>query len=147
VDRGVSPPVKRVNLALQGGGSHGAYSGGALDALLEDERIEIAGVSGASAGAINAVVFAAGLREGRIGARRKLGEFWLAVSQEGALPAIERPLFDAWMRAWKATFTPQGWVDAVSQVMSPYAFNPARNCSSPRPTCGPGRARFSVARY
>jgi NTE family protein len=123
VDRSVSA-VKRINLALQGGGSHGAYSWGALDALLEDERIEIAGVSGASAGAMNAVVFAAGLGEGRVGARRKLGEFWLAVSQEGALPAAERPLFDAWMRAWKATFTPQGWVDAVSQVMSPYAFNP-----------------------
>ena len=120
----MSAPVKRVNLALQGGGSHGAYSWGALDALLEDERIEIVGVSGASAGAMNAVVFAAGLGEGRVGARRKLGEFWLAVSQEGALPAVERPLFDAWMRAWKATFTPQGWVDAVSQVMSPYAFNP-----------------------
>jgi NTE family protein len=40
------------------------------------------------------------------------------------LPAVERPLFDAWLRAWKAAFTPQGWVDAVSQVISPYAFNP-----------------------
>jgi NTE family protein len=120
----VSGPVKRVNLALQGGGSHGAYSWGALDALLEDERIEIVGVSGASAGAMNAVVFAAGLQEGRTSARRKLGEFWLSVSQEGALPAVERPLYDAWLRAWKAAFTPQGWLDAVSQVISPYAFNP-----------------------
>ena len=73
--------VKRVNLALQGGGSHGAYSWGALDALLEDERIEIAGVSGASAGAMNAVAFAAGLQQGgRQGARRKLEQFWRGVS-------------------------------------------------------------------
>jgi len=120
----VSASVKPVNLALQGGGSHGAYSWGALDALLEDERIEIVGVSGASAGAMNAVVFAAGLQEGRTSARRRLGEFWLSVSQEGALPAVERPLYEAWLRAWKAAFTPQGWVDAVSQVISPYAFNP-----------------------
>ncbi len=120
----MSGRVKRVNLALQGGGSHGAYSWGALDALLEDERIEIAGVSGASAGAMNAVVFAAGLQESRTAARRKLGEFWLSVSQEGALPAAERPLFDAWMRTWRAAFTPQGWVDAVLQVSSPYTFNP-----------------------
>jgi len=61
----VSASVKRVNLALQGGGSHGAYSWGALDALLEDERIEIVGVSGASSGAMNAVVFAAGLKHFR----------------------------------------------------------------------------------
>ena len=120
----MSASVKPVNLALQGGGSHGAYSWGALDALLEDERIEIVGVSGASSGAMNAVVFAAGLQEGRTSARRRLGEFWLSVSQEGALPAVERPLFDAWLRAWKAAFTPQCWVDAVSQVISPYAFNP-----------------------
>ena len=120
----MSASVKRVNLALQGGGSHGAYSWGALDALLEDERIEIVGVSGASSGAMNAVVLAAGLQEGRTSARRRLGEFWLSVSQEGALPAVERPLFDAWLHAWKAAFTPQGWVDAVSQVISPYAFNP-----------------------
>ena len=60
MDRGVSER-KRINLALQGGGSHGAYTWGALDAILEDERLEIVGVSGASAGAMNAVVMAAGL--------------------------------------------------------------------------------------
>jgi NTE family protein len=117
--------VKRVNLALQGGGSHGAYTWGALDALLEDERIEISGVSGASAGAMNAVLLAAGLQEdGRDGARKKLNDFWLSVSQEGTLPASERPLFDACMSVWKAAFTPQGWVDAISQITTPYEFNP-----------------------
>ncbi len=116
---------KRVNLALQGGGSHGAFTWGALDAILEDERLEISGVSGASAGAMNAVVLAAGLQDNdRDGARRKLHEFWLSVSAEGSLPASERPLFDAWLGAWKGAFTPQGWMDAISQMSTPYAFNP-----------------------
>ena len=76
--------ARRINLALQGGGSHGAFTWGALDAILEDERVEIAGVSGASAGAMNAVVLAAGLEEGdRDGARQKLEDFWHSVSEEG----------------------------------------------------------------
>ena len=80
--------VKTVNLALQGGGSHGAYTWGALDALAEDERIEIAAISGASAGAMNAVVFASGMSEGgRARAREKLAAFWLSVSTEGSLTA------------------------------------------------------------
>ena len=59
-----------MNLALQGGGSHGAYAWGVLDAFAEDARLEIVGISGASAGAINAVAYAAGLAEaGRDGAR------------------------------------------------------------------------------
>jgi NTE family protein len=116
--------VKRVNLALQGGGSHGAYTWGALDALLEDPRIEIVGISGASAGAMNAVVLAAGMQAGgREGAREKLAAFWLAVSQEGALSDGMRPFFDAWMGAWKS-LAPPGWLDAISQVASPYDFNP-----------------------
>jgi NTE family protein len=67
---------KTVNLALQGGGSHGAYTWGALDAFAEDTRIEISAISGASAGALNAVAFASGMSEGgREGARAKLEEF------------------------------------------------------------------------
>ena len=93
--------TKTVNLALQGGGSHGAYSWGALDALIEDERIEIAAISGASAGAINAVVSAAGLAEsGRAGARARLEKFWLSVSGEGSLAPAQRRLLDAWLGAW-----------------------------------------------
>jgi NTE family protein len=56
--------VKTVNLALQGGGSHGAYTWGVLDALAEDTRVEISAISGASAGTMNAVVFASGMSEG-----------------------------------------------------------------------------------
>jgi NTE family protein len=121
--RPVAP--KRINLALQGGGSHGAFTWGALDALSEDERLEIEGISGASAGAVNAVVFAAGLQAGgRDGARNKLHEFWLSVSAEGVLPAAERRLFDLWLRSWQSLFSPQRWADAITGVSSPYRFNP-----------------------
>ncbi len=65
--------AKRISLALQGGGSHGAYTWGALDAILADERLEIAGVSGTSAGAMNAVVMAAGLLKDRAAGARKAG--------------------------------------------------------------------------
>src|ERR687891_477805 len=76
----------RISLALQGGGSHGAYTWGVLDKLLEDERIEIEGISGASAGAINAVMLANGyMSGGREGARATLSTFWNAVS--GTTPA------------------------------------------------------------
>ena len=76
---------KRVNLALQGGGSHGAFAWGVLDRLLEDERIEIEGLVGTSAGAMNAAVTANGLMEGgNAGARTALRRFWSAVSARGA---------------------------------------------------------------
>jgi NTE family protein len=116
--------LKRINLALQGGGSHGAYSWGALDAILEDERVEIAGVSGASAGAMNAVVMASGLLEGgRAGARDKLERFWRAVSQ-AASPGVSNPLVDFWLSTWRATWTPPAALYAATDASSPYAFNP-----------------------
>ena len=84
-----SEDVKTVNLALQGGGSHGAYTWGALDALTEDTRIKISAISGASAGSMNAIVFAAGMREGgREGAREKLEKFWLSVVVGGLARAL-----------------------------------------------------------
>ena len=116
---------KRINLALQGGGSHGAYTWGALETLLECEDLDIVGVSGASAGAMNAVVLAAGLQEGgREGARRKLQDFWLSISAEGSLPIAERSLVDAWLGAWTSMLSPQNWFDAMSRLTTPYAFNP-----------------------
>ena len=72
---------KTITLALQGGGSHGAFTWGVLDRLLEDERIEIEGISGASAGAMNAVLLAHGMTHGgREGARQALADFWAAVA-------------------------------------------------------------------
>jgi NTE family protein len=89
-----------VNLALQGGGSHGAYVWGVLDAIAQDGRLDIVGISGASAGAMNAVVYAAGLAEGGPdGARARLERFWLSVSTEGSLAPAQRRLVDAWLRA------------------------------------------------
>lgn len=72
-----------LNLALQGGGSHGAFTWGVLDALLEDGRFQFEGLSGSSAGALNAVLFAEGWRrDGRGGARRALSDFWSALGQQ-----------------------------------------------------------------
>ena len=74
-----------INLALQGGGAHGAFTWGVLDALLEDGRLNFEGVSGTSAGAMNAVVLAHGLMSGgRDGARAALETYWKAVA--GSLP-------------------------------------------------------------
>jgi len=115
---------KRVNLALQGGGSHGAFAWGVLEAILEDERLEIVGVSGASAGAMNAVVMASGLiDDGREGAREKLAKFWRGVALEGG-PGVTIPVVDAWISMWKALFAPASVADAAAQASSPYAFNP-----------------------
>ena len=66
----VTGPARRINVALQGGGAHGAFTWGVLDRLLEDESIEIAGISGTSAGALNGAALKGGLCEaGRQGAR------------------------------------------------------------------------------
>src|SRR5215207_3202601 len=73
--------AKPINLALQGGGAHGAFTWGVLDQLLADGRLEIEGISGTSAGAINAVMVADGLaRGGPEEARARLANFWRAVS-------------------------------------------------------------------
>jgi NTE family protein len=139
VDRGVNSRegaaarstggVKTVNLALQGGGSHGAYGWGVLDALIEDRRIDICAISGASAGAMNAVIYADGLVEGgRDGARAGLENFWLSVSTEGSLLPVQRKLADAWLsawgRSWPATRWLGAWAEGLSLFVSPYAFNP-----------------------
>jgi NTE family protein len=121
--------AKPVNLALQGGGSHGAYAWGVLDAFAEDARLDIAGISGSSAGAINAVVYAAGLAEGgRDAGRARLERFWLSISTEGTLAPVQRKLLNAWLgpwgQVWPGTQWAVSWAEAVSQFVSPYTFNP-----------------------
>src|ERR1700742_4103391 len=82
---------KKINRALQGGGAHGAFTWGVLDHLLTDDRIAIEGISGTSAGAMNAVVLADGLvRGGREEAQKRLADFWRAVSSGGNLPPLQR---------------------------------------------------------
>jgi NTE family protein len=121
-----------LDLALQGGGSHGAFTWGVLDALLEDGRFSFDGVSGTSAGALNAAVLATGLaRGGADAARRALEAFWLDIAGAsacfGALPQPAWPTWPApagierfnldlnpWFTLW------QQWL----KVFSPYQFNP-----------------------
>src|SRR5260221_11079858 len=79
--RGPAAQPKPINLALQGGGAHGAFTWGVLDALLADGRLSIAAITGASAGAINAVVLADGPARGGVdGARRRLAPSWRRVT-------------------------------------------------------------------
>ena len=74
---------KTINIALQGGGSHGAFGWGVMDKFLEDGRINIEGISGTSAGSMNAVVYAYGKLKGDAGARQELHDFWKAISDAG----------------------------------------------------------------
>src|SRR6202451_3680193 len=80
-----APKPKRINLALQGGGAHGAFTWGVLEQLLCDDRLAIEGISGTSAGAVNAVMLADGLtRGGRDEAQKRLARFWRAGPPTGS---------------------------------------------------------------
>ncbi len=117
---------KSINLALQGGGAHGAFTWGALDRLLEDERIHIEAISGTSAGAMNAVVVADGLmRAGAEGARESLEQFWRAVSEAGRSSPIQRGPIDIFMGNWSLDNSPSYvFFDLLNRVTSPYDVNP-----------------------
>ena len=87
--------VPRVNLALQGGGSHGAFTWGVLDRLLEEDWLKIEAISGTSAGAMNAAVLAHGHATGGAeGARAALESFWHAVSKAAAMSPLKRGPLD-----------------------------------------------------
>lgn len=108
----------RINLALQGGGTHGAFTWGVIDRLLEEPSLEIGWISATSAGAINAVAVAAGLAEGsREAGRAKMREVWEAVQRTG-VPDLMRlnPLLFSMSRS--SAFA------AAAQMWSPYDFNP-----------------------
>jgi NTE family protein len=117
---------KKINLALQGGGAHGAFTWGVLDSILADSRLEIEGISGASAGAINAVMLADGLaRGGPAEARKRLADVWRAVSTNGDLTPLERTVTDRLLSFVPYDGSPaQAWFDTVSRFWSPYDFNP-----------------------
>jgi len=114
-----------INLALQGGGSHGAFTWGVLDRLLEEECLEIEGISGASSGAMNATVLAYGMaKNGRDGARAALRDFWGRIANEfseifhapvqipglGMFSDTESPMLDTYL--------------ALTETFSPYQLNP-----------------------
>ena len=117
---------KSVNLALQGGGAHGAFTWGVLDEILADGRIAIEAITGASAGAMNAVVLTEGWLDGGIdGARTALESFWRRISVDGKYGGSERSLLDTMLGAW-TDGRPPGliWFELLSKVASPYDVNP-----------------------
>ncbi|MGH6892445.1 MAG: patatin-like phospholipase family protein [Dongiaceae bacterium] len=119
--------VKKINLALQGGGAHGAFAWGVLDRLLEDDRIEIEGISATSAGAMNATVLTYGYAAGgRVGARKALDGFWRRVAHIAALSPFQATWLDRLMGNKSLENSPAFlWLDMMTRLVSPYQLNPA----------------------
>lgn len=124
---GLRSPPPRLNLALQGGGAHGAFTWGVLDALLRDSDLHFEGLSGSSAGAMNAVVLTDGwLKGGRDGARRALADFWAAVGKQfppglvaqGQGDAIDLSPAGKFLASWAGYFSPA--------QLNPFDLNPLR---------------------
>jgi len=117
---------KVVNLALQGGGAHGAFTWGVLDRLLEDGRITFEGVSATSAGAMNAAVLGYGLRDGdREEARRALAEFWRRISEAGRWSPLQPSALDRVTHNHSLGSSPVfAAFDLLSRLLSPYQWNP-----------------------
>ncbi len=117
---------KSINLALQGGGSHGAFTWGVLDYLMEDGRVNIEGISGTSAGAMNAVVFTQGFMEGGAeGARQSLESFWLKISNLATFSPLKRSLMGIFTGNWDISDSPAYvMMDYMSRIASPYELNP-----------------------
>ena len=118
---------KRIKLALQGGGSHGAFTWGVLDRLLADERIEVEAVVGTSAGAMNAAVLTDGLiAGGPAEARHRLDRFWDGVGEIARLSPIQPTPIDQMFSAGNMDFSPLWrFADILMRQFSPYELNPA----------------------
>jgi NTE family protein len=122
---GFARATKCVNLALQGGGAHGAFTWGVIEQLLADGRIAIDSISGASAGAINAVMLADGLAQGGPDeARVRLADFWRAASFAGELPEMHREAITRLFAFVPRQSSPVPWLGAMSRYWSPYELNP-----------------------
>jgi NTE family protein len=122
-----TPRRKRIDLALQGGGAHGAFTWGVLDRLLEDGRLEIAGICGTSAGAMNGAALAYGLaRGGPAEARAVLKRFWGLLADRARFSPFQPTPLDRLFSIGDMHFSP-GWLfyDALSRLVSPYVANPA----------------------
>lgn len=113
---------KKIDLALQGGGAHGAFTWGVIDRLLDEKDIEICGLSGTSAGAMNAAVMASGYaHDGRVGAQKALEAYWKAVSDAGRFSPFQRSLIDRLIGHWTLDYSPTYAIaDAMGRLMSPY---------------------------
>lgn len=119
--------MKRINLALQGGGAHGAFTWGVLDRLLDEPDVEVAAISGTSAGALNGAAFKAGIVSGgRNGARANLDRLW------GRMGAVGDMRVANWLRSWDAGQVAQALeyslpfsvADTWSRMVSPYMYGP-----------------------
>jgi NTE family protein len=117
---------KTIKLALQGGGSHGAFTWGVLDQLLDDDRLHIEALSGTSAGAMNAVAVADGMARGGAGEARKcLEKFWSATSAAAKYSPIRRSALDVFMGNWSLDTSPAYiFMDQLTRLLSPYDLNP-----------------------
>jgi NTE family protein len=118
--------AKTVNLALQGGGAHGAFTWGVLDRLLEDERLSLDGISATSAGAMNGAVMLHGWQlGGREGARALLGRFWRGVADCGQFSLIQPSFFDRLTGNRNLDHSPAYQAfDMLTRTLSPYQLNP-----------------------
>ena len=116
-----------IDLALQGGGAHGAYTWGVLDRLLEEPRLLIEGISGTSAGSMNAAVLASGYASGGAnGAREALVSFWRRVSEAARFSPFQRGPLDILSGNWTLDYSPLFVAfDITSRLFSPYDLNPA----------------------
>src|ERR1700719_766652 len=115
-----------VDLALQGGGSHGAFTWGVLDRLLEEPWLGIDGISGTSAGAMNAAVLVDGhAKGGAAGARTALEDFWRRVSEAARFSPFRRGPLDVLLGRWTLDSSPIYVImDLLSRLLSPYDLNP-----------------------
>jgi NTE family protein len=126
--KGLRAQSRRISLALQGGGAHGAFTWGVLDALLQDPRLDFEGISGSSAGAMNAVVLADGwMKGGREGARSALASFWTGVAKQmpsgirthGEGDSIRLSPVSKLLASWAGYFSPS--------QLNPLDLNPLRD--------------------
>jgi NTE family protein len=115
-----------VDLALQGGGSHGAFTWGVLDRVLEEPWLRIEAISGTSAGAMNAAVLADGwLKGGAEGAKAALDAYWRRVSGAAAFSPFQRTMMDRMLGRWSLDNSPAYLaMDLLTRVASPYDLNP-----------------------
>ncbi|MBS0561691.1 MAG: patatin-like phospholipase family protein, partial [Proteobacteria bacterium] len=116
-----------IDLALQGGGSHGAFTWGVLDRILEETWLQVDGISGTSAGAMNAAVLADGYAAGgREGARAALESFWRSVGEAARMSPFQRGPLDVLLGRWSLDHTPMFLaMDMLSRMYSPYDLNPS----------------------
>jgi NTE family protein len=115
-----------IDLALQGGGSHGAFTWGVLDRLLEEPHLKIDAISGTSAGAMNAAVLADGwAKDGAPGARAALDAYWQRVAKAAVFSPLQRSPLDRLLGRWTLDYSPVFITfDLMSRVFSPYDLNP-----------------------